>query len=214
VSSTSVQKIFDHCDTPDKSENCDENRVRPRDRIIASAIELFRQHGYKGVGVDAIAEAAESNKMTLYRHFGSKDDLVCECLKQLSARGRQVWDELDRTYPNDPTGQLHGWVLQVVKCVFDDPRGCDLANAAVELKDANHPALTIIVDAKKDHRERLRNLCRAAGIEQYEQLANSLVLLVEGARVCGQSDASEGPQQQLKQTCEDMIAAFSRRPTQ
>ena len=49
---------------------------RPRERIVKSAIELFRQHGIKGIGVDAIAEAAGSNKMTLYRHFGCKDDLV------------------------------------------------------------------------------------------------------------------------------------------
>ena len=43
---------------------------------MEAARDLFRKHGFRGVGVDAIAEAAGTNKMTLYRHFGSKDDLI------------------------------------------------------------------------------------------------------------------------------------------
>lgn len=191
-----------------EAEN-DDRRVRPRERIITSAIELFRQHGIKGIGVDAIAEAAESNKMTLYRHFGSKDDLVCECLKEVSAQSQQIWRNLEEAYPDDPMGQLHGWVQEAAECVFDDPRGCDLANAAVELKESNHPAHNVIMEAKKAHVVHLSDLCRRAGIEQHEQLADALVLLAEGARVCRQSVGSEGPQQQLRQTCEAMIVAFS-----
>lgn len=183
--------------------------LRPRDRIMASAIKLFRRHGIKGVGVDAIAEAADSNKMTLYRHFGSKDDLVCECLKQVSARSENIWTNLQAAYPNDPRGQLEGWVDAVARGVFDDPRGCDLANAAVELKEAGHPAHQIITDAKQAHMQRLADLCHRAGIEQYERLAEALVLLAEGARVCGQTTLSNGPQLQLKQTCDAMILAFS-----
>ena len=49
---------------------------RPRERIVASAQDLFHRHGIRGVGVDTIAEAAGTNKMTLYRHFGSKDELI------------------------------------------------------------------------------------------------------------------------------------------
>ena len=45
-----------------------------RDRILEAARDLFHRQGYRGVGVDAIAEAVSTNKMTLYRHFGSKDD--------------------------------------------------------------------------------------------------------------------------------------------
>jgi len=51
------------------------SKGRPRDRIVDTAQDLFREHGIKGVGVDAIAEAAGTNKMTLYRHFASKDVL-------------------------------------------------------------------------------------------------------------------------------------------
>ena len=48
----------------------------PRERILAAAHELFYKHGIHVVSVDQIAEAASSNKMTLYRHFKSKDELV------------------------------------------------------------------------------------------------------------------------------------------
>ena len=46
--------------------------LKPRERIVSTARDLFRKHGIRGIGVDAIAEAADTNKMTLYRHFGSK----------------------------------------------------------------------------------------------------------------------------------------------
>ena len=56
--------------------------IRPRERIIKTARDLFRRHGIRGVGVDTIAEKAGTNKMTLYRHFGSKDELVIACLRE------------------------------------------------------------------------------------------------------------------------------------
>ena len=197
----------------DKLVKCAEGRdqLRPRERIMASAIELFRRHGIKGIGVDAIAEAADSNKMTLYRHFGSKDDLICACLKQVSASSENIWTHLQASYPDDPDKQLEGWVEAVANGVFKDPRGCDLANAAVELKEAGHPAHQIISDAKEAHRQRLVDLCQKAGIGQFERLAEALILLAEGARVCGQTTNANGPQLQLKQTCDAMIAAFSTR---
>jgi AcrR family transcriptional regulator len=51
---------------------------------VAVAAELFYRHGIRAIGVDAIAEAAGTNKMTLYRHFASKDELVAECLRQVA----------------------------------------------------------------------------------------------------------------------------------
>ena len=60
---------------------------RPRDRIIDAARDLFRKHGIRGIGVDAIADAADSNKMTLYRHFGSKDDLIVGLHREGGGRG-------------------------------------------------------------------------------------------------------------------------------
>ena len=60
----------------------------PRERILAVARELFYRRGIHAVGVDAIAEAAGTNKMTLYRHFASKDALVAACLREFVRRDK------------------------------------------------------------------------------------------------------------------------------
>ena len=68
---------------------------KPRERIISTARDLFRKHGIRGVGVDAIAEAADTNKMTLYRHFGSKDDLVVACLRAVAGEVDAIWSRIE-----------------------------------------------------------------------------------------------------------------------
>src|SRR5258708_35691269 len=91
--------------------------ARPRDRILATARGLFRKHGLRGVGVDAIVEAADTNKMTLYRHFGSKDDLVVACLQQVAEEANAVWGRLEADHPGDAPAQLRAGFRQGV------PRG-------------------------------------------------------------------------------------------
>ena len=66
----------------------------PRERILAAARELFYRRGIHAVGVDAIAEAAGTNKMTLYRHFTSKDVLIAACLSELTQEFDAAWDAL------------------------------------------------------------------------------------------------------------------------
>ena len=60
---------------------------------------LFREHGIKGIGVDAIAEAAGTNKMTLYRHFGSKDELIAECMRDQARKAEEKWTEILAAQP-------------------------------------------------------------------------------------------------------------------
>src|SRR5260370_39926883 len=78
----------------------------PRERILAAARELFYRRGIHAVGVDAIAEAAGTNKMTLYRHFASKDVLVAACLSELTQEFDVAWDAFDAARAGDPEGQL------------------------------------------------------------------------------------------------------------
>ena len=106
--------------------------IPPRDRIVSSAADLFRKFGIRGIGVDAIAEAAQTNKMTLYRKFGSKDELLCATLRQVTQRAGAIWDELEREFSGDAAAQLKRWVEFQVDRLEQEPGGCDLANAAVE----------------------------------------------------------------------------------
>src|SRR5436190_7601927 len=79
-----------------------DDRIPPRERILAVAADLFYRHGIKAVGVDSIAEAAGTNKMTLYRHFASKDELVAEYLRCLAAKSTATWDRLAAEHPRNP----------------------------------------------------------------------------------------------------------------
>ena len=99
---------------------------RPRERIIEMAQLLFRKHGIRGVGVDAIAEEAGTNKMTLYRHFGSKDELIAECLRDTARTADPFWRDLETNHPGDPMAQLHAWVHAVASYASMEAGGCDL----------------------------------------------------------------------------------------
>ena len=189
-------------------KGCEVPRPRPRDRIMETARDLFRRHGLRGIGVDAIAEAAGTNKMTLYRHFGSKDDLIVAYLREAAAASAGMWRNFEAAHPGDPMAQLHDWVRAVATCATDG-RGCDIANAAVELTELDHPARKVIEQCKMDHRNRLVGLCRAAGITQADLLADSLTLLIEGALVSWQTVGSEGPGARFVEISEAVIASFS-----
>src|SRR5580693_8464172 len=85
---------------------------RPRDRILSVARDLFYERGVRAVGVDEIAAAAGTNKMTLYRHFASKDLLVAECLREFARQSEAEWDRLAAAHPGDPRAQLTVWLAK------------------------------------------------------------------------------------------------------
>src|SRR5438270_2412401 len=145
------------------------DKISPRQRLLAAAAELFYRHGIRAVGVDAIAEAAGTNKMTLYRHFSSKDELVAEYLRCLAGDAGKLWDQLAAAHPGDPRGQLRGWLEAMEAHLLDaDQRGCALANAAIELPEKDHPAKRVIEQFKSEQRERLISLCGATGVAEPE----------------------------------------------
>ncbi|WP_027058279.1 TetR/AcrR family transcriptional regulator [Mesorhizobium loti] len=183
-------------------------RSRPRDRILETARDMFHKHGIKGVGVDAITEAAGTNKMTLYRHFESKDELIVECLRANAAKAGAMWEAFEVEFPGDKLAQLHAWVRKAAAMLNADGRGCDMANAAAELTEPDHPARLVIKELKEAQRHRLVTLCRDAGIGQAELLADTLSLLFEGARVSVQTEGTEGPSTQFVRMAEGLIVSF------
>lgn len=104
--------------------------------------------------------------------------------------------------------RLRAWVDVVADCVLADGRGCALANAAAELTEPGHPARRVAEEAKEAHQERLVTLCREAGIVQAELLADTLCLMIEGARVSQQSGGSNGPAAHFIVVAEAVIKAF------
>lgn len=186
----------------------------PRERILRAARELFYRDGINAVSVDAIAAAASTNKMTLYRHFSSKDELIAAYLAQLAAEGEGVWQEARGAHPGDPEAQLRYLLRKVSQWATQSTaRGCALANAAVELAERRHPARRVIEMHKRKQCERLVALVREAGYARPEHFAEELFLLVEGARVSLQSVGREGPGARLYAlACELLDSAPKRKP--
>jgi len=188
-----------------------DERISPRERILAAAVDLFYRHGIRAIGVESIAEAAGTNKMTLYRHFASKDELVAEYLRRLAEKASASWNRLAAEHPGDPRAQLRGWLENMAAHVGSgDQRGCALANAAVELPEKDHPARRVIEAFKTAQRQRIIDLCTAAELAQPEMLADELFLLLEGARVTAQSIGRDGLGDRLIRMGEAMIAAHER----
>jgi AcrR family transcriptional regulator len=181
-----------------------ETAIPPRERIVATARELFYRHGIHAVGVDAIAEAAGTNKMTLYRHFASKDLLVAECLRRLSQEIDDAFAATAEAHPDDPRGQLLAWLGHIGAFKLSD-RGCAFANAAVELPDKDHPAKRVIEAHKSLSRQRLTGLCREAGLTDPDLLADKVFLLCEGARISMQS-CPDGPAARLPALLQSLVA--------
>ena len=146
------------------------------------------------MSVDEIAEAARTNKMTLYRHFQSKDLLIAEYVRALAAEADAIWSELARDYPGRPNAQLRAWVDHIAnKLGSHGGRGCAVANAAVEIPEKDHPARPIVEAHKTLQRENLAQVCRDAGLSGADRLADEIFLLAEGARINLQSVGTCGP---------------------
>jgi AcrR family transcriptional regulator len=189
----------------------DAHRLPPRERLLSVARDLFYRHGIRAVGVEAIAEAAGTNKMTLYRHFASKDELVAEYLRCLAVEKDAIWRRIESEHPDDPAAQLRAWLYEVARNVADPTsRGCALANAAVELPEKDHPARCVIEQCKQGGREKLVALCRKMKTSQPDLLADQLVMLLEGAFMCRQSLGNQGPACSFVRAGEALIEAHSK----
>jgi AcrR family transcriptional regulator len=160
------------------------SRPSARKRIFDTASALFYQRGIRGVGVETIAAQAQTTKMSLYRSFPSKDDLVAEWLRAHDAKFWSQWDAMQSRHPGDARKQL-GAAFELLTKHVSDPhaRGCPMANAAVEITAKDHPARRVIESHKGKLRSRLAELCSRMGAARPGDLADELFLLMEGAQV-------------------------------
>jgi AcrR family transcriptional regulator len=156
-----------------------------RERILAATDDLFRKQGIRGVGVEAIADAAGTNKMTLYRYFESKDELIAEWVRGIIAQKDAEWDEMSATHKGDPQGHLQEWSRRLAaKLAAMEGRGSILHNAIAELPEQDHPARRVIQQYKQREHKRVRRLCEEAGFQNPDLAANLFYMMLEGATNC------------------------------
>jgi AcrR family transcriptional regulator len=187
-------------------------RLPPRQRILDAADDLFRRYGIRGVGVEAIAETAETNKMTLYRHFASKDELVAEWVRGIVDQKEAEWDDIAAQHPGDAQAQLVDWSRRVAKKFAKmEERGSTLGNALAELPEPDHPARRVIDAHRVREHERIRRVCREAGFPEPELAADQFYFLLEGAKACVQCIGLKRVGEHLMRSVDALVAAHRRR---
>jgi len=156
-------------------------KSRVRDRIFETACDLFYRRGIHGVGVDAIAAQAGSNKMSFYRSFASKDALVTEYLREQEREYWAWWDCAVARHPGDPRRQVEAlFEAQMQIAMSNDCRGCALGNAAAEISADEDELSTLVRRYKQRVRERLHAMAHAMGARDAANLGDALMLLLDG----------------------------------
>jgi AcrR family transcriptional regulator len=156
-------------------------KARVRDRIFEAACDLFYRHGIHGVGVDAIAAEAGSNKMSFYRSFESKDALVTEYLREQEREYWAWWDAAVARFPDDPRRQVEAlFEAQLEIAKSNTCRGCALGNAAVEISDDEDVLSSLVRAYKEQVRKRLHAMAHAMGARDAGSLGDALMLLLDG----------------------------------
>jgi AcrR family transcriptional regulator len=159
-----------------------------QEHLLRAAGDLFYREGVRAVGVDAVVERAGVNKMSLYRQFSSKDDLV---LAYLERKDQQFFGYVEKSFamhPGDPARQLQQYFDDLaVRASAEDYRGCPFVNVAVEFPDASHAARQFVAGNKARLLARLTEIASAAGADDPAALADALGLLVEGVYAASQT---------------------------
>lgn len=152
-----------------------------RDRVLAVAEDLFYREGIRAVGVDTIIARSGVAKMSLYRNFASKDELIVAYLEERNRRFFAWWDRAVGAEDAEPGVRLHGLVKATIEKVGrPDYRGCPFLNTSAEFPDSAHPARAVIAAHKREVQERLLGLCRSLDSRRPEILTAQLIVLMDG----------------------------------
>jgi AcrR family transcriptional regulator len=182
-----------------------------RERLLDAASRLFYERGFQAVGVDEIAAEAGVAKMTLYRHFPSKDDLVVAYLER-SDTAMCEWFERALAAGRDPVDKIMavftalGALAQSHHCL-----GCTFQVTASEYPDPSHPAHRVAVSHKREVRKQLAALTTAAGLHDPDALADQLLMLMDGAWVAARMFDRANPARHVADAARALLRAHGMR---
>lgn len=175
-------------------------------RILQAASELFYSQGIKATGVEAIVKLAGTNKMTLYKYFPSKDDLVVAFLRKRDEDFRAWFGDQVNGKAEQPKDKLLA-IFDVIGEWLDIPefRGCAFINAAAEFPVEGNPVHQVSAEFYDQFRNYISDLAGQCGIASPDSLALQLSLLVEGAIVSEQMRRHSGAAEQAKRAAGVLI---------
>ena len=178
-----------------------------RQHIVETAYALFKRVGFHATGIDRIIAESNVAKMTMYRHFPAKDDLIIEVLRYRARRFDAQLDRLSETVetPEQKIGTIFGWSERWFRC--PDFRGCLFAHALAEFGDPGHPVFEAVAEHKKGFKRRLRRILEATmPRDRAETAATGLFMLLEGATLLAQMGQGDDAIRAIRKVATTIIA--------
>jgi len=154
-----------------------------RERVSRAAYELFSREGVRAVGVDAVIARAGTAKMTLYRNFPSKDELILDFLRRREQLWTREWLEAESQRRGEsPREQLLA-IFDVFSEWFSQPDfdGCSFLTTMIEINDPDHPVRQAAVGHLANIRGYISGLAEAAGIADADAFARKWHILMKGS---------------------------------
>jgi AcrR family transcriptional regulator len=156
-----------------------------RERIDHAAYQLFSRHGIKSIGVDTLAAHAGVAKMTLYKHYPSKNALALAFLRRREELWTRSWlqREVERR-ARTPRARLLA-VFDTFDQWFQraDYEGCAFAKALLEHDEHGHPVRNAAVRHIETLLAFLTELAEAAGVRDADEFARQWLMLMMGCIV-------------------------------
>jgi AcrR family transcriptional regulator len=175
---------------PAQPQGLDE-RIPARERILQTAYDLFSRHGIRAVGVDRIIAASGVAKMSLYRHFRSKDELVLAFLRQREERWTREWLVAEATRRGETGAERLLAIFDVFGEWFAEPdfEGCSFINVLLEFDEVDHPIRIATTGHLATIRGLVRGFAEEAGVDDPEAVACQWHILMKGSIVAaGEGD--------------------------
>lgn len=177
------------------------------ERLMEVATQVFYEEGITATGVDTLTARSGVSKPTLYAQFGSKRQLVTEVLRRRSElRHADLLEYLERRggAPERRVLAMFDWLTE--QHTGRSYRGCPFLNAAAELSDPDHPAVSVVSAQKRRWRELTVRLLTEAGRADAEELGDALLMLADGASARMAYDGDTGAAQRARRTAARLLA--------
>lgn len=166
-----------------------------RDTVLKTAEQLIYQHGIHATGMDLLVRTSGVSRKSIYRYFGTKDDIAAHALMARDIRW-MAWFRTEVDKAPTPEARilnlftvLKGWFLS------DGFRGCAFINTAGEVGDPTDPVRLIAKEHKQKLLDYTLELCGALEVAAPITLAKQLLILMDGAitvaRVMGDPNSAD-----------------------
>lgn len=161
-------------------------KIPMRDRILNAATELFYAQGLHAVSAEKVIAQVGITKVTFYRHFPTKDDLIVAYLERRAKWERDAIAQARQAAGGDPLGTFR-IIAQAIGAESCSPgfRGCPFINAAAEYADPAHPARRAVDSHRRWFKQGIQDMLAEMNVPDPALVADQLVMLRDGAMVSG-----------------------------